>query len=65
MWILDWLPNFVFHLIVIVAILGLIAAKFFSFIPFVSRYTAPIKIVCIVALVIEVWFEGGISNNES
>ena len=65
MWLLDWLPNFVFHLIVIVAILGLVAAQFFSFIPFIKQYTLPIEIVCIVALVIGVWFEGGISNNES
>jgi len=65
MWILNWLPDFVFHLIVIVGILGLLASQFFSFIPFVGTYTLPIKIVSIVLLVIGVWFEGGISNNES
>ena len=65
MWILNWLPDFVFHLIVIIGILGLLASQFFSFIPFVSTYTLPIKIVSIVLLVIGVWFEGGISNNNS
>ena len=65
MWILNWLPDFVFHLIVIVGILGLLTSQFFSFIPFVGTYTLPIKIVSIVLLVIGVWFEGGISNNES
>jgi hypothetical protein len=64
-WLLSFLPNFIFHLIVIVAILGLLAATFFSFIPFVSTYTSPIKIVSIVMLVIGVWFEGGISNNDA
>jgi hypothetical protein len=64
-WLLSFLPNFIFHLIVIVAILGLLAATFFSFIPFVSTYTSPIKIVSIVMLVIGIWFEGGISNNDA
>ena len=64
-WLLSFLPDFIFHLIVIVAILGLLAATFFSFIPFVSTYTSPIKIVSIVLLVIGVWLEGGISNNNA
>jgi hypothetical protein len=62
MWILDWLPNFVFHLITIAGILGLLAAQFFSFLPFVSQYTTPIKVVSIILLVVGIWFEGGISN---
>lgn len=62
MWFIDWLPDFVFHLIVLAGILGLVAAQFFKFIPFVSQYETPIKIAAIVALVIGIWFEGGISN---
>jgi len=64
-WLLSFLPNFIFHLIVIVAILGLLASFFFGFIPFVSKYTLPIKIISILLLVIGVWFEGGISNNDA
>jgi cell division protein FtsB len=64
-WLLSFLPNFVFHLIVLIAIIGLLGAFFFGFIPFVSKYTLPIKIVSIVLLVIGVWFEGGISNNDA
>jgi hypothetical protein len=65
MWILNWLPDFIFHLIVIAGVLGLVASQFFSFIPFVSTYTSPIKIASIILLVIGIWFEGGISNNNS
>jgi hypothetical protein len=64
-WLLSFLPNFIFHLIVIIAILGLLASTFFSFVPFISTYTTPIKIVSIVMLIIGVWFEGGISNNDA
>jgi hypothetical protein len=64
-WLLSFLPNFVFHLIVIAGLLGLIASQFFRFIPFVSTYSLPIKVISIIALVIGVWFEGGISNNDA
>jgi len=65
MWILNWLPDFAFHIIVIVGILGLLTSQFFSFIPFVGTYTLPIKIISIVVLVIGIWFEGGMSNNDA
>jgi hypothetical protein len=65
MWILSFIPDFVFHLIVIVSILGLIAATFFGFIPFLGKYALPVKIVSVIFLVFGVWFEGAISNNNS
>jgi len=64
-WLLNFLPDFVFHLIVLISILGLVAATFFGFIPFVGKYALPVKIVSIVMLVIGIWFEGGISNNDA
>jgi hypothetical protein len=64
-WLLSFFPNFVFHLIVIIAILGLLASFFFGFMPFVGKYTIPIKIISIILLIIGVWFEGGISNNDA
>lgn len=64
-WILNHLPNFLFHLIVIIAILGLLAATFFGFIPLINKYTLPVKVVSIVLLVFGIWFEGAISNNDA
>ena len=65
MFLLNFLPDFVFHLMVIFGLLGLLASQFFSFIPFVSSYTTPIKIISIILLVVGVWFEGAINNNDS
>lgn len=65
MWILSFLPDWIFHLIVIAGILGLLASTFFGFIPFIKQYTLPVKIVSILLLVLGVWFEGAISNNNS
>ena len=65
MWLLTFLPDFVFHLIILVSVLGLVAGIFFGFIPFVNEYALPIKVGSIILLVIGMWFEGGISNNNS
>lgn len=65
MWILAFLPDFVFHLSVIVGILALVASFFFTFIPFVSQYKLPLQIGAIVVLVFGLYFEGAISNEAS
>jgi hypothetical protein len=65
MWILSFLPDWIFHLIVIAGILGLLASTFFGFIPFIKQYTLPVKIISILLLVLGVWFEGAISNNNA
>ena len=65
MWILNWLPDWIFHLVVIIGLLGLLGSFFFGFIPFFGRYALPIKIVSIILLLVGVWFEGGISNNNA
>jgi uncharacterized protein YacL (UPF0231 family) len=65
MWLLNLLPDWIFHLIVLAGILGLLGSFFFGFIPFISKYTLPIKVGSIVILVIGIWFEGGISNNNA
>ena len=65
MWLLNLLPDWIFHLIVLVGVLGLLGSFFFGFIPFVSKYTLPIKVGSIVLLVVGIWFEGGISNNNA
>jgi hypothetical protein len=64
-WLFNFLPDWIFHLVVFVGILGLLASTFFGFIPFISKYILPVKVVSIVLLVIGVWFEGGLSNNQA
>lgn len=62
MWILNVLPDFIFHTIVIFGVLGVVASFFFTFVPFISKYKLPVQIVSIIALVIGIYFEGAISN---
>jgi hypothetical protein len=65
MWLLNFLPDFVFHLLVIVGVLGVLTSFFFGSMPFVSQYKLPIQIFSIIVLVVGIWFEGAISNNNS
>ena len=65
MWLLNWLPDFVIHLMVIAGVLGIIASWFFGFMPFISQYKLPIQIISILVLVLGIWTEGANSNNNA
>ena len=65
MWILNWLPEFVFHLILSIGLLGLISSFLLGLIPFVNTYKIPLQIVSILLLVIGIWFEGAICANKA
>lgn len=64
MWMLDFLPNWLFHLLVLIGIGGIIVGQFFIFIPFIRQYLLAIRVSSIIILAIGVFFEGGISNEE-
>jgi hypothetical protein len=62
MWLLNFLPEWVFHLILLAGVLGLIASLVLKFIPFFSTYKLPVQVVSILLMVVGVWFEGAMSN---
>lgn len=65
MWIVNFLPDWIFHLITIVSLLGLAASFVLSSIPFVSDNAKAIQAGCAIVLIIGVFFEGAISDNNS
>jgi hypothetical protein len=62
MWLLSLLPDWVYHLITIAGVIGVIAAWVLKFIPFISTYRLPIQVGSIIAVLFGVWMEGGIVN---
>jgi hypothetical protein len=62
MWMLSLLPDWFFHMVVIVSIVALVASVFLRFIPFVSQYRYPLQIGGFLLLLFGVWAEGGIVN---
>lgn len=63
MFLIDFLPFWIFHTLFLAGVAGLLASQFLDF-PFISQYKLPVQIVSIVVLVVSVYFEGGISNQE-
>ena len=62
MWIINWLPEFVVHLIFLAGIAGTIAGFVLGFIPFVSKYKLPIQIISLLLLSLGVYLEGGLAE---
>ena len=64
MWLINFLPNWVFHTVLLVGLSGLLATIALGFIPFIKTYILPIQLVSILLVVAGVWFEGAISNQD-
>ena len=65
MWILQWLPNWIFYGIFFAGLLGLLATYVMKFIPFVYMYRTPIQAVSVLAIAIGTYMSGAISNEET
>ena len=65
MWILQWLPNWIFYAIFFAGLLGLIATYIMKFIPFVYVYRTPIQAVSVVLIALGTYMSGAISNEEA
>lgn len=63
MWILNWLPDFVFHLILIVGVLALLTGWALRMVPVVAKYSLPIQVVGVLLTILGVWYEGGIAKD--
>lgn len=63
MFLLNWLPDVVFHLMLLVGLLALVASFVLGFIPFVGQYKLPIQVAGIILTVVAVWYQGGIAKD--
>jgi hypothetical protein len=64
MWILDFLPSWIFHLVLLAGVVGLFISFFVGSIPLVNKYLLPVKVGSAFLLVFGLYMEGGISNQE-
>lgn len=68
MWILQWLPNWIFYAVLLAGVFGLVLTyfiRFLSFIPFLYVYKTPIQLISIAAIAIGTFMAGAIHDNES
>ena len=59
LWMINLLPDWVFHMLLIAGTLGVIASYILKKIPFVNTYNAPLRIISITVIILTVWIEGG------
>ena len=62
MWLLEFLPDWIFHAVLVVGVMAMAASFVLKFIPFVTAYRLPIQAAGLILTVLGVWFEGAISN---
>jgi hypothetical protein len=68
MWVLNWLPDIVFHLLLALGLLALVASWIIrllpvKLIPLAMQYRIPLQIAGVVLIVLGVWYEGGIAKD--
>jgi hypothetical protein len=62
-WMLTFVPDWIYHAILIVGVVGILAGKFLRFIPVVSAYSPAIRITSMILFVVGVWFNGSIYSD--
>ena len=67
MWILSWLPNWIFYGMVLIGVIGFAATYLFKYIPvpFIYMYRKPIQIGSILAVIFGTFMSGAIYDNEA
>lgn len=64
MWLLNFLPDWFFHLITLLGIGGIVSSFFLGMAPLISKYKLPLQVISIVLLVGGIYMEGAMSNEE-
>jgi len=64
MWLLNWLPDWIFYAIGLIGLVGLFATYLLRFIPIpaIYMYKTPIQLVSIVLIGFATYMSGGIAN---
>jgi len=64
MWLLNWLPNWIFYAVGLVGLIGLFSTYLLRFIPIpaIYMYKTPIQLVSIVLIGFATYMSGGIAN---
>jgi len=66
MWLLNWLPNWIFYAIGLVGLIGLFSTYLLRFIPIpaIYMYKTPIQLVSVLLIAFATYMSGGIANEE-
>ena len=63
-WMISFIPDWFWTLILISGVLGILTSWVLKFVPFVSTYRLPIQVGSVIALLVGVYFQGVVANEE-
>lgn len=63
MWIVQFLPDWVFHTLLVLGILGTTAGFVLGMIPVIKQYLIPIRTISIITLFLALFLEGALLDN--
>ena len=61
-WLLSFLPNWIWHILLIAGVIAVGVSVVLKNIPFVNSYRIPLQYIGIAVVLLGVWMEGGIAN---
>jgi Na+-transporting methylmalonyl-CoA/oxaloacetate decarboxylase gamma subunit len=64
MWILSFLPEWAFHLMLGIGVLGTVAGFVLGMIPFIKQYVIPLRVISLFILILAVYLESGLADNK-
>lgn len=64
MYILEYLSEFVIHLIFSAGVVGILAGFVLTFIPSINLYKLAVQVISIIVLTFGVYLEGGLANKK-
>lgn len=64
MWIVQILPNWVFHTLLVLGILGTTAGFVLGMIPVIKQYLIPIRVISIITLFLALFLEGALLDDQ-
>ncbi len=62
MWIIKFMPEWVFHMLLVAGLLSTIAGFALGMIPFIKKYALALKILGITGLCLALYLEGGLAD---
>jgi uncharacterized coiled-coil protein SlyX len=62
MWLLSFIPDFVYHLLLLASIVAFGSCYILKMVPFISANVEIIRVISVVVMIFSVWMEGGIAN---
>ena len=58
------MPEWAFHLIMGIGVLGTVAGFVLGMIPFIKQYSIPVRVISLFILILAVYLEGGLADNK-